>query len=106
MPRALIARAAGRDAARRQSTQVSRCQGFRVWTPRGKLGVVEEVVLDEWGEPRELVVRRGLIRIRRIRLSARVVSLVDMKRRSVFADGWAGGAPAGGRMSGREILDA
>ena len=105
MPRTLIARSAGRDAARRQWTQVSRCRGFRVWTSRGRLGVVEAVLFEEWGEPRELVVRRGRIRLRRIRIPAREVSLVDVERRSVFADGWAGGVPAGGRMSGREILD-
>ena len=90
MPRTLIARAAGRDAARRHRSVLSRCEGFRVWTSRGNLGVVEQVLLEASGEPRELVVRRGRLRRRRTTLSATDVSVVDMDHRSVFADVRAG----------------
>jgi hypothetical protein len=90
LPRALMTRAAGRDAVRRHRSVLPQCKGFRVWTPQGKLGVVEHVLLEEWGEPRELVVRRGRFRRRRTTLAASDVSVVDMARQSVFADVRAG----------------
>jgi hypothetical protein len=106
MPRTLIARAVDRDAGRRHWLQLSRCEGFRVWTSRGKLGVVEKVVVEEWGEPRKLVVRRGPIRRRRATIPVRDVVLVDVDRRSVFAEVRARrGSSAPGPAALRQIRD-
>lgn len=106
LPRALIARAAALDAARRHRSLLSQCVGFRVWTSRGNLGVVENVLLDERGEPRELVVRRGLVSRRRTTIWARDVALVDEARRAVFAETAAARTtPRPGSIALRQVVD-
>jgi hypothetical protein len=75
---------------------VSQCEGFRVSTAAGKLGVVESVVVKDWDEPTELVVCTGLFRLRRVVVPASAITMVDVRRRSLFADESAVADPAVG----------
>jgi hypothetical protein len=42
------------------------CEGFRVDSPEGRLGIVEAVLTDEDDEPTALVVREGLFALRTV----------------------------------------
>jgi hypothetical protein len=91
VPRSALARALDEDAAHRMRMLVAQCEGFRVWTAGRKLGVVEKVVVQEWDEPRELVVCTGVFRLRRVAVPVDAVTMVDLRRRRVFTNESSGG---------------
>jgi hypothetical protein len=87
LPTSTVARAVAEDESRRLRRLVRQCDGFRVRAATVRLGVVEKVLVDAWDEPRALVVRRGLLRLRRVIVPASAVTVVDARRRLVIADG-------------------
>ncbi|MGH3003782.1 MAG: hypothetical protein ACRDM1_14150 [Gaiellaceae bacterium] len=72
--------------------RLSHCLGFAAFDPGGRIGVVEEL---EYGaredRPDYLVVRRGLLRRHRVRLSVEQIVEIDGERRRVVVHG----APVG-----------
>jgi PRC-barrel domain len=86
VPKSAIARALGEEATRRVQIRAAHCEGFWVWTAAGKLGVVEKVLVDTWDEPRELVVRTGLFRLRRVAVPVGAITAIDLRRRRMFMD--------------------
>lgn len=96
LPRTTVARAIGTDANRRMRVLLSQCEGFRVWTCEGKLGIVEEVLVEAGDEPTELVVCAGLFRLRRVVVPVTAISQIDPRQRCLFADERAVAGPADG----------
>lgn len=86
LPTSTVARAVAEDESRQLRRLVCQCEGFRVCAVKGRLGVVESVLLDAWDEPRALVVCRGVLRLRRVVIPASDVKVVDVRRRSVVVE--------------------
>lgn len=72
--------------------RLSRCAGFAVFDPGGRVGVVAKLEFgSRTDRPDSLVVRRGWIRHRAIRVPVEQVVEVDLERRRVLVHG----APVG-----------
>lgn len=85
VPRATVARL----VSRRGDVPVDRfwmerCEGFHVATASGVVGVVEQVLLDGVGAPRQLVVLAGTIRLHRLVVSVKEVSEIDPEHCAVW----------------------
>jgi hypothetical protein len=77
-----------RTAERRTVTHVSdgywlrNCHGFRVETPRGRLGIVEDVLYGaEHDEPAALAVRGGILGQRREVIPVETVDSIEPSRK-------------------------
>ncbi len=88
LPRSVIARAVGRRAEGCEPSLVRECEGFRVQTELGTLGVVERVLFDQTGEPSALVVCRGFFRLREVTVPAGAITSIDPVGRALVAGGW------------------
>lgn len=77
---------------------LGQCQGFQVYSPQGRVGLVEEVVRGaDPALPEALVVRAGLLGQRLELVPIEVVEAIEPRRLRVCLDGsW--------RPSGRDFL--
>lgn len=78
---------------------LGRCQGFQVHSPRGRVGLVEEVVGGaDPALPEALVVRAGLLGQRLELVPVEVVAAIEPRRLRICLDGsW---RPSGGDFLG------
>jgi hypothetical protein len=88
----------GHDIARNvvhiedRNYRLAHCAGFAVFDPGGRIGIVAKLEFESRSDrPDFLVVRRGRIRRRAIRVPVEQVVEVDLQRRSVLVHG----APVG-----------
>ena len=82
------------------STALRECEGFQVFSPDGRLGVVERILYedpDTDAAPAAIVVRTGLFARDSVLLDAAEVCAVDLRRRRVAV-------PASPRILARTAL--
>jgi hypothetical protein len=95
LPRSVIAGVVGGRDACCDPSLVRDCDGFVVRAELGTLGVVERVLFDRRGEPCELIVRRGLFRLRQVSVPVDAITSIDPVRRALVAGRWGRGGSSG-----------